>query len=129
MLYAGERLHVLDLDNDGLISAAELSDALRFLRANLDEQDLVALLDRWGWGQPAVVLCLAQHGGAAGQVRGAWQRRGCSAAGVRLRSAAPEGMPCMGFGRRARVRKLDASAPWTHGSPIISTIPMGYAHQ
>ncbi|WIA07926.1 hypothetical protein OEZ85_007404 [Tetradesmus obliquus] len=42
----GERLHVLDLDNDGLISAAELSDALRFLRANLDEQDLVALLDR-----------------------------------------------------------------------------------
>lgn len=129
VLYAGERLHVLDLDNDGLISAAELSDALRFLRANLDEQDLVALLDRWGWGQPAVVLCLAQHGGAAGKVRGAWQRRGCSAAGVRLRSAAPEGMPCMGFGRRARVRKLDASAPWTHGSPIISTIPMGYAHQ
>jgi Ca2+-binding EF-hand superfamily protein len=39
-------MHVLDLDNDGLISAAELTDALRFLRANLDEQDLVALLDR-----------------------------------------------------------------------------------
>jgi hypothetical protein len=46
LLPPGERLHVLDLDNDGLISAAELTDALRFLRANLDEQDLVALLDR-----------------------------------------------------------------------------------
>jgi hypothetical protein len=48
-------MHVLDLDNDGLISAAELTDALRFLRANLDEEDLVALLDRWG-GRPGCLL-------------------------------------------------------------------------
>lgn len=41
---AGERLHVLDLDNDGLITEKELSDALVFLKANLDEQDLKALL-------------------------------------------------------------------------------------
>jgi 4-diphosphocytidyl-2C-methyl-D-erythritol kinase len=49
-------MHVLDLDNDGLISAAELTDALRFLRANLDEEDLVALLDRWGADSPVCLL-------------------------------------------------------------------------
>lgn len=37
---------MLDLDNDGLITASELQDALQFLKANLDEQDLVALLDQ-----------------------------------------------------------------------------------
>lgn len=42
----GERLHVLDLDNDGLITANELQDALQFLKANLDEQDLKALLEQ-----------------------------------------------------------------------------------
>lgn len=42
----GERLHVLDMDNDGLITAKELTDALQFLKANLDEQDLNALLER-----------------------------------------------------------------------------------
>jgi Ca2+-binding EF-hand superfamily protein len=42
---AGERLHVLDLDNDGLITQKELSDALTFLKANLDDQDLKALLE------------------------------------------------------------------------------------
>jgi len=39
---------VLDMDNDGLITAKELTDALQFLKANLDEQDLNALLERWG---------------------------------------------------------------------------------
>jgi Ca2+-binding EF-hand superfamily protein len=57
-------MHVLDLDNDGLISAAELTDALRFLRANLDEEDLVALLDRWGWQ----AWVLAAQGQCAGCV-------------------------------------------------------------
>lgn len=45
-LLAGEKLHVLDLDNDGLITPGELQDALRFLRSNLDEEDLMALLER-----------------------------------------------------------------------------------
>lgn len=35
---------MLDLDNDGLITEQELSEALQFLKANLDEQDLKALL-------------------------------------------------------------------------------------
>lgn len=61
-LCAGESLHVLDLDNDGLISASELTDALRFLKANLDEQDLLALLDRW-------------EGAGGGVVVGEWQSR------------------------------------------------------
>jgi len=51
-LLPGERLHVLDLDNDGLISQKELTEALRFLKANLDDQDLVALLDRSAQGDP-----------------------------------------------------------------------------
>ncbi len=38
-------MHVLDLDNDGLISRDELGQALRFLRENLAEEDLMALLD------------------------------------------------------------------------------------
>lgn len=42
----GERLHVLDLDNDGLITEKELTDALTFLKANLDDQDLKALLEK-----------------------------------------------------------------------------------
>ena len=42
----GERLHVLDLDNDGLITEQELTDALTFLKANLDDQDLKALLEK-----------------------------------------------------------------------------------
>jgi len=47
----GERLHVIDLDNDGLISESELQEALRFLKANLDEEELLLLLDRCGvWG-------------------------------------------------------------------------------
>jgi hypothetical protein len=46
VLCAGERLHVLDLDNDGLITEKELSDALQFLKANLDDEDLKALLDK-----------------------------------------------------------------------------------
>jgi Ca2+-binding EF-hand superfamily protein len=46
VLCAGERLHVLDLDNDGLITEKELSDALQFLKANLDDEDLKALLEK-----------------------------------------------------------------------------------
>ena len=42
----GERLHVIDLDNDGLISRGELEAALRFLKANLDGDELRALLDK-----------------------------------------------------------------------------------
>ncbi|KIY93126.1 hypothetical protein MNEG_14838 [Monoraphidium neglectum] len=42
----GERLHVIDLDNDGLISKGELQEALRFLKANLDDEELMSLLDR-----------------------------------------------------------------------------------
>jgi LETM1 and EF-hand domain-containing protein 1 len=44
----GSNLHVLDLDNDGLISKEELDQALRFLKSNLDKEDLDALLQRWG---------------------------------------------------------------------------------
>lgn len=56
----GERLHVLDLDNDGLITEQELTDALTFLKANLDDQDLKALLEKLefkpqgGAGQPLI---------------------------------------------------------------------------
>lgn len=35
------------MDNDGLITTKELTDALQFLKANLDEQDLNALLERY----------------------------------------------------------------------------------
>jgi Ca2+-binding EF-hand superfamily protein len=44
----GSSMHVIDLDNDGLISKDELARAMRFLKKNLDEEDLKALLERWG---------------------------------------------------------------------------------
>lgn len=40
---------MLDLDNDGLITPGELQDALRFLKSNLDDEDLLALLERYAW--------------------------------------------------------------------------------
>ena len=42
----GSNMHVIDLDNDGLISRKELEQAMRFLKKNLDEEDLKALLER-----------------------------------------------------------------------------------
>lgn len=44
----------MDLDNDGLITPQELQDALRFLKSNLDDGDLMALLERL-----VVELCVA----------------------------------------------------------------------
>lgn len=38
-------MRVLDLDQDGLISRTELADAIRFLKDNLSEADVDALLD------------------------------------------------------------------------------------
>ncbi|KAI8468150.1 MAG: LETM1-domain-containing protein [Monoraphidium minutum] len=75
----GERLHVIDLDNDGLISKSELTEALRFLRANLDEDELMALLDRLsikdrgGADQPLISvseLVKLAEGGSSGSSSG-----------------------------------------------------------
>ena len=42
----GERMHVLDQDNDGVISEEELKRALGFLRESLGEDELRTLLER-----------------------------------------------------------------------------------
>lgn len=42
----GERMHVLDMDNDGLISQAELRSALGFLQEQLGEDELRQLLEK-----------------------------------------------------------------------------------
>ena len=42
----GERMHVLDEDNDGVISEEELKRALGFLRESLGEDELRTLLER-----------------------------------------------------------------------------------
>jgi LETM1 and EF-hand domain-containing protein 1 len=42
----GERMHILDLDNDGLISREELETAMGFLREQLGEDELRMLLDK-----------------------------------------------------------------------------------
>ena len=42
----GESLHVLDTDNDGLVSTAELTKALGFLRSELGEEELALVLER-----------------------------------------------------------------------------------
>lgn len=42
----GGKLHLLDLDNDGLVSHEELESAIKFLRDNLAEEDYKMLLEQ-----------------------------------------------------------------------------------
>jgi Ca2+-binding EF-hand superfamily protein len=44
----GDRLHLLDTDNDGVISRAELQDAFKFLQDELSEDEMQQLLKMLG---------------------------------------------------------------------------------
>ena len=63
----GERMHVLDEDNDGVISEEELKRALGFLRESLGEDELRTLLERL---QRAKVVAEGGGGGGSGSGSG-----------------------------------------------------------
>jgi LETM1 and EF-hand domain-containing protein 1, mitochondrial len=60
----GEKMHVLDTDGDGVVTEGELRAALGFLRDNLGDGELRALLER-------LEGLRAEAGAAAGDGRGA----------------------------------------------------------
>lgn len=49
----GSKLRVLDLDNDGVVSQDELRSAMRFLRQQMGEEDLRAMLEALAEEAPA----------------------------------------------------------------------------
>ena len=54
----GGKLHLLDTDNDGVISRKELEDALKFLDQELTEEEMQQLQARRRFGRsPAATCC------------------------------------------------------------------------
>mmetsp|Transcript_17598 Transcript_17598/g.52868 ORF Transcript_17598/g.52868 Transcript_17598/m.52868 type:complete len:846 (+) Transcript_17598:182-2719(+) len=75
----GESMHVLDMDNDGLISREELATAMSFLRSQLGEADLRHLLEQLDAfdnnSQPIAVESLIALAGKDGKDREGSRKR------------------------------------------------------
>ncbi len=58
----GDKLKVLDQDNDGIISMDEIKAGMTFLHTQLGEEELQVMAGGWGWGAAVLWCCLGGGG-------------------------------------------------------------------